>query len=106
MKGFNIARAIARVPGDWNKTNREYLAQCLRTRHVQGLWTAETRTVAQPTLNILQIEETLIPLALQQQFASLVARHERLRAVQRESLRQAEHLFQSLLHRAFTTRGS
>lgn len=30
-----------------------------------------------------------------------VARHERLRAVQRESLRQAEHLFQSLLHRAF-----
>jgi hypothetical protein len=27
--------------------------------------------------------------------------HERLRAAQRESLRQAEHLFQSLLHRAF-----
>ena len=40
---------------------------------------------------------------LQQQFASLVSRHERLRAGQRESLRQAEHLFQSLLHRAFTT---
>jgi type I restriction enzyme S subunit len=45
----------------------------------------------------------LPPLALQQQFASLVTRHERLRAVQREALRQAEHLFQSLLHRAFTT---
>ncbi len=40
---------------------------------------------------------------LQQQFAALVARHERLRAVQREALRQAEHLFQALLHRAFTT---
>jgi type I restriction enzyme S subunit len=43
------------------------------------------------------------PLSLQTQFAELVARHERLRAVQRESLRQAEHLFQSLLHQAFTT---
>ena len=52
------------------------------------------------TLRPLRIP--LPPLALQQQFASLVARHERLRAVQREALRQAEHLFQSLLHRAFT----
>ena len=33
---------------------------------------------------------------------ALVARHDRLRAVQRESLRQAEHLFQSLLHHEFT----
>ncbi len=41
------------------------------------------------------------PFSLQQQFASLVARHERLRAVQREALRQAEHLFQSLLQQAF-----
>lgn len=43
----------------------------------------------------------LPPMALQQQFASLVSRHERLRASQREALRQAEHLFQSLLYQAF-----
>jgi type I restriction enzyme S subunit len=30
-----------------------------------------------------------------------IERHEYLRAKQREALRQAEHLFQSLLHRAF-----
>ncbi len=42
------------------------------------------------------------PLSLQMCFAKLVTRHERLRTVQRESLRQAEHLFQTLLHRAFT----
>jgi type I restriction enzyme S subunit len=42
------------------------------------------------------------PLPVQEQFAALVARHERLRSVQRESLRQSEHLFQSLLHRAFS----
>src|SRR5207244_419651 len=41
------------------------------------------------------------PLALQEQFAALVVRHERLRAAQRESLRQSEHILQSLLHCAF-----
>jgi type I restriction enzyme S subunit len=44
----------------------------------------------------------LPPMYLQKQFAALVERHERLRRVQREALRQAEHLFQTLLHRAFT----
>jgi type I restriction enzyme S subunit len=44
----------------------------------------------------------LPPLTFQEQFASLVARHEHLRATQREALRQAEHLFQTLLHRAFS----
>ncbi len=38
----------------------------------------------------------------QHRIAELVEWHERLRAVQRESLRQAEHLSQMLLHRAFT----
>lgn len=42
------------------------------------------------------------PFSLQEQFAALVSRHERLRAGQREALRQAEHLFQSLLHQVFT----
>jgi type I restriction enzyme S subunit len=45
----------------------------------------------------------LPPLPIQQDFAALVARHERLRGVQRESLRQSEHLFASLLHTAFAT---
>jgi len=44
----------------------------------------------------------LPPLAQQQHFATLVTQHERLRATQRESLRQADHLFQTLLHRAFS----
>ena len=41
------------------------------------------------------------PLPLQQKFADIVRRFERLRAQQREAERQAEHLFQTLLHRAF-----
>jgi type I restriction enzyme S subunit len=43
------------------------------------------------------------PLSLQNQFAALVERSERLRQVHREALRQAEHLFKTVLHRAFTT---
>lgn len=43
----------------------------------------------------------LPPFLIQQKFAALGERVERLRAVQREALRQAEHLFDSLLHHAF-----
>jgi type I restriction enzyme, S subunit len=43
----------------------------------------------------------LPPLPLQEKFAQIVQRFERLRAQQQESDRQAEHLFQSILHRAF-----
>ncbi len=51
---------------------------------------------------IKELRFPLPPLHLQNSFASLVERHERLRATQREALRQAEHLFQTLLHQAFS----
>jgi type I restriction enzyme S subunit len=44
----------------------------------------------------------LPPFPLQEKFADLVEELEHLRAVQREALRQAEHLFQTLLHQAFS----
>jgi type I restriction enzyme S subunit len=44
---------------------------------------------------------TLPPLPLQQKFTQIVHQYERLRAQQREAVRQAEHLFQALLQRAF-----
>lgn len=56
------------------------------------------------TLNTGRISELriLVPLLpLQRRFVDLVAEHERLRATRREALRQAEHLFQTLLHDAF-----
>ena len=60
--------------------------------------------VAQKNINleILRGLNCLVPpLSLQRRFADLVREHERLRAMQREALRQAEHLFQTLLHDAF-----
>ncbi len=41
------------------------------------------------------------PLPLQEKFAEIVQKFERVRRQQREATRQAEHLFQTLLHRAF-----
>lgn len=59
---------------------------------------------ASPHLNVGDIKEfiTIIPpITLQQKFAQIVQKFERLRAQQREAERQAEHLFQTLLHQAF-----
>jgi type I restriction enzyme, S subunit len=47
------------------------------------------------------IKVKLPPMALQLTFTGLAELLERLRSVQQEALRQAEHLFASLLHRAF-----
>lgn len=58
----------------------------------------------QPNLNtgiMKKVPIILPPLPLQQKFAQIVQKTERLRTQQRESERQAEHLFQSLLDRAF-----
>jgi len=54
-------------------------------------------------LEILRgLDVILPPLPLQEKFARLVRQFDRLRAQQREAGRQAEQLFQSLLHEAFT----
>lgn len=57
-------------------------------------------------LNMEIIKNLLIPLpplSLQRKFAAVAERVVHLRAIQAESLRQAEHLFATLLHRAFST---
>lgn len=71
------------------------------TRHLRQLAPEGT----QPNLNIGIMSDFAMvvpPLRVQQNFAALVERVERLRAVQREALRHAEHLFSSLLHRVFS----
>ena len=76
--------------------------------HVRQQLGAATKGAIMEGLNMEIIKGLRIPLpplSLQQRFAYLVREHERLRAMQRESLRQAEHLFQSLLQRAFGAGG-
>jgi type I restriction enzyme S subunit len=55
-----------------------------------------------------KLEELVLikpPLPQQEDFAAIARQHERLRSQQREALRQAEHLFQTLLHGAFRGEG-
>lgn len=58
----------------------------------------------QPYINpteLVTMEVPVPPIEVQETFAQIVQKHERIHAQQREALRQAEHLFQTLLHRAF-----
>jgi type I restriction enzyme S subunit len=60
---------------------------------------ANTEGLTLPMLEELPVPT--VPISEQEHFTKLVTQHERLRSVQREALRQAEHLFASLLGRAF-----
>jgi type I restriction enzyme S subunit len=74
----------------------------------RGAYRQATRALdgsASPHVNVGEIVTFRVPvppLSLQQRFASMCKRVDHLRAVQREALRQTEHLFTSLLHSAFS----
>jgi hypothetical protein len=65
----------------------DFLASASSIGRIQPIW--------------LEIRPTGTARWTQKQFAHIVHKFERLRAQQREAERQAEHLFQALLHRAF-----
>ncbi len=103
LAGFNIVRAVARIPLR-DETDRVFVANQLMTPELQNFFRQETRTVAQPTLNIRQIEEAPIilpPLALQKEFARRVIEIRILETEQAASRRGLNNLFQSMLHGAF-----
>jgi len=101
--GWNIARAVARIPLA-EDVCRDYIAAFLRSSQVQRYFQNELRTVGQPTLNIKQIKETPVrvpPLPDQQRFAARLGNIEKSRAKQRSSAKSITSLFASLQQRAF-----
>ena len=99
---------IIRARVDQTKVNPFYVLELHRSNFgrafvMKGAHTATMTTVQQDTINVLPCP--LPPLAVQEKFARIVQQFERLRAQQREAERQAEHLFQTLLHRAFSREG-
>jgi type I restriction enzyme S subunit len=102
-KGFNIARAVARIrlsPG----TSREFVAAQLQTESVQRYFTEELRTVSQPTLNIKQLSETKLiwpPAPLQAEFSKRIDSLEKLKFNAHQASCELNTLFASLQHRAF-----
>lgn len=102
-RGFNIARAVARIRLS-DVADRAFIATQLRTPSVQAYFTQELRTVSQPTLNIKQIAATKIvcpPLELQRQFATVIAVVESLKAAHIRAIDKLEALFTSIQSRSF-----
>ena len=90
----------AHVVSDNGTVDLHYLAMSLNIRDVSDFVTG----IDQMKLNQDNLDKILIqipPRSLQEEFAQIVQRFERLRVQQREADRQTEHLFQTVLHRAF-----
>lgn len=92
------------------RTNRkiilpDFFAKLLLTQYTKLYFLqCSKQTTNLATINMTQLKALPIPLPplpLQEKFAQIVQKHERFRTQQREAERQAEHLFQTLLHRAF-----
>jgi type I restriction enzyme S subunit len=100
---------LMRLRPDESKIVTTYFTTLLHTKQGRALFMRQARrTAVQFNINTEQISQLRIPvppLPLQQKFADIVRRFERLHAQQREAERQAEHLFQTLLHRAFKEGG-
>jgi type I restriction enzyme S subunit len=103
VKGFNIARAVARIPLRAG-TDRVYLAVQLRTNAIQRYFISELRTVSQPTLNIKQLSEAMVmipALEMQADFGDRIRALDAVQERQRESLTLFDTLFASLETRGF-----
>jgi type I restriction enzyme, S subunit len=101
---FSMVRSVALIKPLRKKIKSKYLEHWLRSNFSQQLINKTAHQSSQANIFTGQIKELpvlLPPMQLQEKFAQIVQRFERLRAQQRESDRQAEHLFQSILHRAF-----
>ncbi len=84
------------------KTNTDFIQQWFSFIQQNLEDTAPESAQKNINLEILRgLPVPLPPLPLQEKFAQIVQKHERFRTQQREAQRQAEHLFQTLLHRAF-----
>lgn len=89
-----------------DRVNPTFLAHQLQTPFVKNqIQLAAKDAVNQASINQEDVGSFQIrvpSLLLQDQFKKIVKRHERLRAIHVEALRQADHLFQTLLYQAFS----
>lgn len=85
-----------------SEVTTEYVRACLQLLKAEIERTAPQ--VAQSNINLEILDRLQIPLppiGEQKIFSKVVGTRERLRAIEREAMRNAEHLFQTLLQEAF-----
>ena len=78
--GANIARALCRI-APAPAVDRDFLRLALRSPELQNYFAEVTRTLAQPTLNVSQLELGLIPLPPFSEQRRIVARVDQLMAL-------------------------
>lgn len=101
--GFNIARAITRVPLA-KAASRPFVQECLRTPALQRYFVEKTRTVTQPTLNVEFVKAARVfdpPASMVENYCEYVAQVEKVRDQQNASMVGIEAFFASLQQRAF-----
>jgi type I restriction enzyme, S subunit len=102
---YAFASYLIRARIDQKVVNPWYLESYLQQESGRKKMRPYIRTTAgQSNISIEglgQIPVPLPPLSLQSHFASIVQKHERLRTMQVEALRQAELLYSTLLEQAF-----
>ena len=106
-KGANIARAVCRIIPSKN-VDTKYLAYVLQSSSSQKYFRDATRTLAQPTLNVRQLEQAPIPVPPLDEQRRIVAYLDGLQAkvnalgeLQSASGEELSALMPSVLDRAF-----
>ena len=88
-----------------NSVNPDFFVALLNSNYFKLLFQKRCKkAVGQSNISPTLLKEfpmLIPPLPLQEQFAQIIQQFQRLRTQQREADRQSEHLFQTVLHRAF-----
>ena len=101
---FSLGQRTMLFRPDFKKTNSIYLWAIVRSDFVYRQAKKKNRSSTVGHVNVKDIKQFRIlnpPLPIQQKFANLVEKVEKLREKQRQSEAELELLFQSLMQRAF-----
>ena len=106
VRDCGYQKALHRLRPKGGNILAEYFLFYMRAAVASGLVAQASSTSTFAHFTAARLEEfpvLLPPLPLQQKFASLFSSIERVRAIQTEACRQADHLFESVLHKVFQT---
>ena len=101
---FAFQRHLAHLKPDVNKVVPTFLGTMMQLPLVKRQADRWARGAAQPTINLKELREFIVPLPplpLQHEFARRVTAVEKLKTAQRASLAELDALFATLQHRAF-----
>lgn len=101
---FAFQRHLAHLKPDRSVVEPEYLAAVMQLPIVKRQADSLARGAAQPTVNLKELRTFRVPVptkATQTRIVRIVRKLRSQHAIHVEGLRQAEHLFQTLLHEAF-----